>query len=50
MYSTPYGNEPRMGLNPKWTQSRMNSTPNGLNPKWTTPNGLNPEGTEPRMD
>jgi hypothetical protein len=39
------------GLNPKWTQPRMDSIPNGLNPEWTQPrNGLNPQWTQSRMD
>ncbi len=41
------------GLNPEWTQPRMDPTLNGLNPEWTqlrmdsTPNGLNPNRLNP---
>jgi hypothetical protein len=34
-----------MDSNPNWTEPRMASTPNGLNPE-----RLNPKGTQPRMD
>ena len=42
--------------NPEWTQSRMDTIPNGHNPEWTPsrmdtiPNGHNPEWTQSRMD
>jgi hypothetical protein len=35
MDSTPNGTEPRMGLNPEWTQPQIDSTPNVFNPEWT---------------
>ena len=41
---------------PEWTQSRMDTIPNGHNPEWTQsrmdtiPNGHNPEWTQSRMD
>ena len=41
---------------PEWTQSRMDTIPNGHNPDWTQsrmdtiPNGHNPEWTQSRMD
>ena len=45
-----------MDTNPKWTQSRMDTIPNGHNPEWTQsrmntiPNGHHPEWAPSRMD